>query len=262
MDIQDGGAKITYLIRDRDVRYPVGFDAVLVGEGIEILRTGVRMPRMNAIMERWIRSCRAELLDRTLIWNRPTCCTPCASTRSATTSIAPTAPSQEPHPCARYPNRSPNHADSSTCVSADATASEASCTSTNTRPDQHGRSSRQLQPSPTNWAEGLTGRPSATGSVSPLTCCSSSALETAMLSASGCPGSRAPSSAPVRTATSVSTTPQPTASSHTGPPSAPRCWPRSTRFSPASWPNRSFGPATAWSPRSVDLPEQAPSRFG
>jgi putative transposase len=27
----------------------------------------IRMPRMNAIMERWIRSCRAELLDRILI---------------------------------------------------------------------------------------------------------------------------------------------------------------------------------------------------
>jgi hypothetical protein len=25
---------------------------------------------MNAIMERWIRSCRTELLDRTLIWNQ------------------------------------------------------------------------------------------------------------------------------------------------------------------------------------------------
>ena len=28
------------------------------------------MPRMNSLMERWIRSCRAELLDRTLIWNQ------------------------------------------------------------------------------------------------------------------------------------------------------------------------------------------------
>ena len=25
---------------------------------------------MNAIMERWIRTCRSELLDRTLIWNQ------------------------------------------------------------------------------------------------------------------------------------------------------------------------------------------------
>lgn len=28
-----------------------------------------RMPRMNSIMERWIQTCRHELLDRTLIWN-------------------------------------------------------------------------------------------------------------------------------------------------------------------------------------------------
>jgi transposase InsO family protein len=70
MDVQDTGAKIKYLIRDRDVRYPAGFDAVLADEGIEVVRTGVRMPRMNAIMERWIRSCRTELLDRTLIWNQ------------------------------------------------------------------------------------------------------------------------------------------------------------------------------------------------
>ncbi|WP_308199350.1 integrase core domain-containing protein [Saccharothrix sp. S26] len=35
-----------------------------------MLLTGVRIPRMNAITERWIRSCRRELLDRTLIWNQ------------------------------------------------------------------------------------------------------------------------------------------------------------------------------------------------
>ena len=29
------------------------------------------MPRMNAVMERWIQSCRRELLDRMLIWNQP-----------------------------------------------------------------------------------------------------------------------------------------------------------------------------------------------
>ncbi|MFE2090692.1 integrase core domain-containing protein [Streptomyces sp. NPDC059460] len=69
MDIQDAGTKIKYLIRDRDVRYPAGFDGVLAEEGIKVVQTGVRMPRMNAIMERWIRSCRTELLDRTLIWD-------------------------------------------------------------------------------------------------------------------------------------------------------------------------------------------------
>jgi len=70
MDLQDAGATTKYLIRDRDSRYTAAFDAVLEDEGIAIVKTGVRVPRMNAIMERWVRSCRAELLDRTLIVNR------------------------------------------------------------------------------------------------------------------------------------------------------------------------------------------------
>ncbi|MFD4956537.1 integrase core domain-containing protein [Streptomyces sp. NPDC058451] len=32
--------------------------------------SGVRIPRMNAVMERWVQTCRRELQDRTLIWNR------------------------------------------------------------------------------------------------------------------------------------------------------------------------------------------------
>ncbi|MER7693650.1 integrase core domain-containing protein [Streptomyces sp. NPDC097610] len=30
----------------------------------------MRIPRMNSIMERWVQTCRRELLDRTLIWNQ------------------------------------------------------------------------------------------------------------------------------------------------------------------------------------------------
>ena len=70
MDLQDADVRAKYLIRDRDARYPAALDAVLADEGIETVKTGVRMPRMNSLMERWIRSCRAELLDRTLIWNQ------------------------------------------------------------------------------------------------------------------------------------------------------------------------------------------------
>jgi transposase InsO family protein len=70
MDLQDADATVKYLIRDRDSRYTAAFDTVLEDEGIAIVKTGVRVPRMNAIMERWVRSCRAELLDRTLIVNR------------------------------------------------------------------------------------------------------------------------------------------------------------------------------------------------
>jgi transposase InsO family protein len=59
-----------YLIRDRDTKFVDAFDAVFAAEGIQVIKSAVRAPRMNAIMERWIKSCRKELLDRTLIWNR------------------------------------------------------------------------------------------------------------------------------------------------------------------------------------------------
>jgi transposase InsO family protein len=70
MDLDDAGCRVTYLIRDRDGTYPAGFDEVLTDAGIETVRSGVRTPRMNSIMERWVRTCRRELLDRTLIWNQ------------------------------------------------------------------------------------------------------------------------------------------------------------------------------------------------
>ncbi|MGW7386824.1 integrase core domain-containing protein [Streptomyces sp. NPDC054794] len=46
------------------------FDAVLEDAGIEVVLSGVRMPGMNSIMERWVQTCRRELLDRTLIWDQ------------------------------------------------------------------------------------------------------------------------------------------------------------------------------------------------
>ena len=70
MDLQDAGATTRYLIRDRDSRYTAAFDAVLADDGITVTKTGIRVPRMNATTERWIRSCRAELLDRVLIVNQ------------------------------------------------------------------------------------------------------------------------------------------------------------------------------------------------
>lgn len=70
MDLADEGRHARFLIRDRDGKYPALFDAVLADAGIQVVLSGVRIPRMNAIMERWIHSCRRELLDRTLIWNQ------------------------------------------------------------------------------------------------------------------------------------------------------------------------------------------------
>ncbi|WP_421106466.1 integrase core domain-containing protein [Streptomyces sp. NEAU-S77] len=69
MNHHDANTRAKYLIRDRDVRYPAAFDTVLQAEDIKVIQTGVRIPRMNTTTERWVRSCRAELLDRTLIGN-------------------------------------------------------------------------------------------------------------------------------------------------------------------------------------------------
>jgi transposase InsO family protein len=70
MDLEDAGRRVRYLIRDRDGKYPALFDSILADAGITVVRSGVHMPRMNSIMERWVRTCRRELLDRTLIWNQ------------------------------------------------------------------------------------------------------------------------------------------------------------------------------------------------
>jgi transposase InsO family protein len=63
-----------FLIHDRDASFGAAFDQVLTDAGIEVIRSAVRKPRMNSLMERWFRSLRAELTDRTLIWNVPHLC--------------------------------------------------------------------------------------------------------------------------------------------------------------------------------------------
>jgi putative transposase len=70
MDLDDVDSRARFLIRDRDSKFTQAFDAVLADAGLEVVKSGVRMPRMNSIMERWIQTCRRELLDRTLIWDQ------------------------------------------------------------------------------------------------------------------------------------------------------------------------------------------------
>jgi putative transposase len=65
MDLQDVGSSIRYLIRDRDGKFCALSDDVLADAGIQVVLSGVRMPRMNAMMERWVGTCRCEL-----IWNQ------------------------------------------------------------------------------------------------------------------------------------------------------------------------------------------------
>ncbi len=71
MDLGESADRIKFLIRDRDILYPPELEHMLFDAGITTVRSAVRAPRMNAIMERWIGGCRRELLDRTLVWNQP-----------------------------------------------------------------------------------------------------------------------------------------------------------------------------------------------
>jgi transposase InsO family protein len=69
MDLEDAGCRARYLIRDRDAKFPPSMDEILCDAGIQTVLTVIRVPRMNAVMERWVQSCHRELLDRCLIWN-------------------------------------------------------------------------------------------------------------------------------------------------------------------------------------------------
>lgn len=69
MDLEEHADRFKFLIRDRGAQFTTTFDAVFQAAGIEIITTAVQAPVMKAIQERWHRTVRAELLDRTVVWN-------------------------------------------------------------------------------------------------------------------------------------------------------------------------------------------------
>jgi transposase len=127
MDLEDAGCRARFLIRDRDGKFPALFDAVLKDAGIEVVLSGIQMPRMNAVMERWVLTCRRELLDRTLIWNQR------HLLHALRTRGSPT-PGRFRH-CLRL---SPPRTSTTASTSDDVTASAASSTNTGMRHDLHG----------------------------------------------------------------------------------------------------------------------------
>jgi hypothetical protein len=145
MAVVDAGSRARFLIRDRDGQCPRTFDAILAESGIKTVHTGVRMPRMNAIMERWIQTCRRELLDRTLVWNQTHLLHALRQYERTTTSIDPIAASVTQDHCDHCPNRSPIQPTSRIPRSSDETDSAASSTNTNMLHDLHGRGFRHPQ---------------------------------------------------------------------------------------------------------------------
>ncbi|MFK4186216.1 integrase core domain-containing protein [Streptomyces sparsogenes] len=67
MDLGNHAESTKFPIRDRGAYFTDSFDAVFEAIGTHVLPTLPRVPRMNAIAERWTGSCRREATDRILI---------------------------------------------------------------------------------------------------------------------------------------------------------------------------------------------------
>ena len=70
MDLEDARMTVKFVLHDRDASFTAAFEAVFQAAGARVARSAIQAPRMNSVMERWIGSCRRELLGRTLVWNQ------------------------------------------------------------------------------------------------------------------------------------------------------------------------------------------------
>jgi putative transposase len=150
-----------HLIHDQDGKYPALSDTVPADSGITVVRSGVQVPRMNAIMERWVRTCRRELLDRALIWNQRHLLYALREFEVFYNEHRPHQGINNTDPSYPCPNRSPTRTSSPGYASAAATVSAAYFTNTNMPHDQHRRNSRQVQ-------RRLVGNPGGTGCGYPI----------------------------------------------------------------------------------------------
>ena len=68
--LMDYERPVRFVIHDGAGQYSPAFDEVFRAVGVDPITTPPRAPKANAFAERWVRSVRHELLDRTLVWNQ------------------------------------------------------------------------------------------------------------------------------------------------------------------------------------------------
>jgi len=61
--------RFRFLIRDNATVFVAAFDEIFTTNRLDVIHTPPGAPRANATAERFVRTARTELLDRTLIWN-------------------------------------------------------------------------------------------------------------------------------------------------------------------------------------------------
>jgi hypothetical protein len=105
MDLEDASSRAKFLIRDHDSKFTAAFNALMADAGLKVVTTGIQTPRMNSIMERWIQTCRGELLDRTLIWNQSHLLHALREFETFYNCHRRTEPSPKPRRSDHYPNR-------------------------------------------------------------------------------------------------------------------------------------------------------------
>jgi putative transposase len=70
MDLSDRLGTLRFLIHDRDPLFTTAFGEVFKAEGLRIITTAPRTPRMNAYAERFVLTARIEVTDRMLIFGQ------------------------------------------------------------------------------------------------------------------------------------------------------------------------------------------------
>jgi transposase InsO family protein len=69
-DLGERGSEFRFLIDDRAGQFTAAFDAVLADANIQVLKIPPRCPQANGYAERFVRTVRAELSDRILIFGQ------------------------------------------------------------------------------------------------------------------------------------------------------------------------------------------------